>query len=130
MEQLLGPLPPQLLRGAGRPGLGHSAARNCAPPEPAPAAERQGAAAARLAGLGEAQGLRDGGVNKRPLLQPRKVHVEGWHEKLSPLGMELAKVSAPEPKPPFTCFAQSTTNEWKPAVSRSAHVHGAQAGSG
>ena len=64
----------------------------CKAPQPVVAAEQQSITATWRAGLADALELKHGSPAVQPPLKPRMGHVEGWHERLSPLGIELAKV--------------------------------------
>ena len=89
MKALLGPLPPQLLRGSCRPGMSAlSAGAPAAAHEPDQAADVRAAHGQELAAAaGSSSGHR---------LRPRSGSIgEAWHERLSPLGLELTKVILP-----------------------------------
>ncbi len=97
IEQLLGPLPPQFQRSMCRRGS-CAPAGSSAPAKPAAAeASRAGQPAlpwlgrtGKSAKSGAAVVVTGNGRSFRPAEMPKQI----WHESLSPLGQELAKVGA------------------------------------
>ncbi|KAK9918761.1 hypothetical protein WJX75_006665 [Coccomyxa subellipsoidea] len=88
IEQQLGPLPPQLQRSSSRPGVQLPASSS--------ALVKPGAAKARSAGqsglpwLGNDERIANSGA--AVAFMPATMPGQMWHEALSPLGQELAKV--------------------------------------
>ncbi len=102
MEQLLGPLPPQLQRSCQRRG-GQLAPSSVPPLSVATTPSAFGASPSvqsilpRLASAGRSAISETGmaAPNGAASLMPANLPVQAWHESLSPLGQELAKVDSP-----------------------------------
>lgn len=88
IEQQLGPLPPQLQRSSSRPGV-QLPAGSSAPVKPG-AAEARPAGQSGLPWLGNDESIANSGA--AVAFMPATMPGQMWHEALSPLGQELAKV--------------------------------------